>query len=240
MTPKKSQKQASAIATVSTTASDINKVSSKHNNKSRKHNSSRGKQQSGNQVRGRSKSKSRMSYTELGGLCLRCGKDNHTAKDYRSNRDHLKCSGCSKTGRVIRVCIKTLMENKSKSSHGATHNIAEYPTSNRDYGAHQIVDIYQNQSASKKAERFYTQVRIGDKPVTCEVDSESKFSFLPRSTFSELKIQAQLLPVPIVFRSYTNHIFTPDRKVVVEVKHQERKSTEELYIVPEEHDAPLG
>lgn len=47
-------------------------------------------------------SNSRIDYTNLGidGLCLRCGRNNHLSKEYRSNKQHLKLSSCNKHERV--------------------------------------------------------------------------------------------------------------------------------------------
>lgn len=231
-----SQKQISVAGPNSTpTRTDVNKVFTQQN-KQKKNNRSRS-QQRGNNQGARGKSKPRINYSELGidGLCLRCGRDNHTARECRSDRNNLKCAGCKNTGHIVRVCIKTLMEKRNNNS---TKRIEHQDVQYRDFGIYHIVNI-QNQGGSK-ADRFYAQVSIGGKPVTFEVDSGSGFSFLPRNTYAQLEIQAQLQPVPVVFRSYTNHVFTPDGKVVVEIEHRGRKSIEELYIVPEEHAALLG
>lgn len=50
----------------------------------------------------------------LDGLCLRCGKNNHYAKDCLSKSNNLKCSECKQTGHVAKVCIKARM---NKSNH---------------------------------------------------------------------------------------------------------------------------
>ena len=59
--------------------------------------------------------KPRIDYKRLGiaGLCLRCGKNNHFARECLSK--NLKCNLCSKQGHVGKVCITSRLAEGSKS-----------------------------------------------------------------------------------------------------------------------------
>jgi len=47
-------------------------------------------------------------------LCLRCGRNNHKSDKCRINSKNLKCSACNRTGHIKKVCIKTLLQEKSR------------------------------------------------------------------------------------------------------------------------------
>ena len=68
----------------------------------------------------RNRSKSRINLRELGidNLCLRCGATSHRVKECRSDASKFKCNGCSKTGHIQKVCIKTLLQaNRSDETN---------------------------------------------------------------------------------------------------------------------------
>lgn len=59
---------------------------------------------------GQGQQKRKVNYEQLGiaGLCLRCDKNNHFAKECRSSKN-LKCNLCAKQGHVAKVCIASLL-----------------------------------------------------------------------------------------------------------------------------------
>lgn len=118
-------------------------------------------------------SKSKIDYKSLGidGVCLRCSKNNHLAKNCRVDINNLKCTDCNKNGHVGKVCIRTLMEKKLKSNVSTTNYIKD-DFNYYDYGINKIVNVYQNDRLnSKDSERFYTYVEVEGKTVQFEVDS---------------------------------------------------------------------
>lgn len=82
------------------------------------------------------KGKSQIDYEELGlaGLCIRCGRNNHTARECRTNKSNLKCTSCNKNGHVAKVCISTLLQNKTNSISQVSNNI-ENCSEHTPYGA---------------------------------------------------------------------------------------------------------
>jgi len=86
---------------------NINKVShqSKKHDRQQKHCPRSQQRHMSNQPTARKQSKFRIDYANLGidGLCLRCGRDNHLVKDCKTDKSNLQCTGCSKTGHVIKV-----------------------------------------------------------------------------------------------------------------------------------------
>ena len=213
----------------------INKLDS-HANRARssfRHRQDEHRSMSQNRLR-RTKSQGRsqkIDYHALGidGLCLRCGRNNHTARDCKSNRKNLKCSGCKKSGHIAKVCIKTLLTSQSSST---------YQITDEDYTAG--VNIISNVNQNSSDERYYATVLINNIPVNFEVDSGSGYTFLPRNYYHKLNLHSKLEPVNIIFRSYTADAFTPDGKVSVNVKFQNESITEDIYIVPENYSPLLG
>ncbi|KAK9745040.1 hypothetical protein QE152_g7258 [Popillia japonica] len=161
----------------------------------------------------------KINYRKLGidGLCLRCGKDNHTVKDCRSDKSRLKCTECKKSGNVAK-------EERINS--------VQKEAAFKDYRAFQIIDIYQNRPSDKDRER-YAQVNVEEKSIQFEIDSGSGYTVLPRNQYAKLKsIQFEidsgsgytvlprnqyaklqftglLEPATIRFRSYTRDVFVP-------------------------------
>lgn len=88
------------------------------------------------------KQNNRINFRKLGieGLCLRCGKNNHFAKDCRINRNKLKCEACKKVGHLQKVCIETL----SRESAEKVHEVDE-----EDYSIFNVVNICQHNDRSK-------------------------------------------------------------------------------------------
>lgn len=234
--------QRTSTTSTSTTTTDINRVAPTiKKNEQRQRSRNRSQQRSTrNQSKTRRQSKSKIDYNHLGidGLCLRCGRDNHFSKDCRTEKANLKCSGCNKTGHVVRVCIRSLLNKKSNYNQNST-NYVQNEVFNQ-YGVHHIVDIYQNYQSEADIERYHTNVKIEGKSVKFEVDSGSGYTFLPRDQFAKLNLNVQLHPVTIGFRSYTQNVFVPDGKINVNVDYKGKSIRDEIYIVPEEYGALLG
>ncbi|XP_017494077.1 PREDICTED: uncharacterized protein K02A2.6-like, partial [Rhagoletis zephyria] len=108
------------------------------------------------------------------------------------------------------------------------------------YGIYKVVDAFCNDYTKASSERYYAKIVVEGKPIKFEVDSGSAYSFLPRSQFSELKLSQKLIPINIVFRSYTQDTFVPDGKIRVHVQFNEMAITDDLYAVPDRCSAILG
>ncbi|KYN05032.1 hypothetical protein ALC62_04079 [Cyphomyrmex costatus] len=108
----------------------------------------------------RSRSKSKIDYRQLGieGLCLRCGNNNHIAKDCRTNKSALKCTACDKTGHLFKVCIRSLLNNNNNETNTANMKSTNYiQEETSDYGINHIIDIYENQgSEHDKSKKYFT------------------------------------------------------------------------------------
>lgn len=230
------------ITTSSGCSTDVNKIS-KHNkikgNTKQRHRSKSRQRQDSRKIN----IKSKIDYHRLGigNLCLRCGRDNHIARDCRCDQAALKCKACSKTGHVQKVC--TLLETKknfvpaAKESTNQVQNEETYKL----YGINKIIDIFdQPRMEGADSEKFYTTVLIDNKPQQFEVDSGAGFTLIPRKEFKKLQLNCQLQKSTIAFRSYTQQIFVPDGKARVQVKYNNTKSMEDMYIVPNEYEALLG
>ena len=63
-----------------------------------------------------SQQKRKISYKQLGiaGLCLRCRRNDHFAKEFRSS-SKLKCNLCAKQGHVAKVCIASLLTDSNNA-----------------------------------------------------------------------------------------------------------------------------
>ncbi|XP_050516024.1 zinc finger protein 420-like [Diabrotica virgifera virgifera] len=208
-------------------------------------NKSRQRPNSASYNRKRSQSGSRINFQELGidNRCLRCGQQ-HLVKNCKINPKRLFCKGCKKYGHVILVCISTLLANKDKTN-STHHLINEYQPSTSEtepedtFGINKIVDIYENQSYTD-AQKFYVTVLIKNKPATFEVDSGAGFTLISESKFKELDLDLPLQKSDIAFRSYTKNVFYPLGKAKTSIQYQNKISTEEFYVVPDELDSLLG
>ncbi|XP_046801270.1 uncharacterized protein LOC124418587 [Lucilia cuprina] len=190
--------------------------------------------------------KRKVNYEKLGiaGLCLRCGRNDHFAKDCRSS-SKLKCNLCAKHGHVAKVCIASLLADSlnagpknTQSTRGNSTN--QVRSDNSNYGIYKIVDVYCNDYSNRNSDRYYANISIEGKTVKFEVDSGSGYSFLPRSMFKELRLSNVITPTNIVFRSYTQNTFTPDGKVHVHVKFNNISIIDDLYVVPDGCTALIG
>jgi len=126
----------------STGTTTINKVSNSRKINHNKNNKNKGNQHQRAPVQNKANPKGRESkidYAKLGidGLCLRCGRDNHMVADCRSNKANLKCSECKKTGHVSKVCIRSLLEQKSNRTQNT--NLVQVKTNDREYGIWQLI-----------------------------------------------------------------------------------------------------
>lgn len=193
----------------------------------------------------RSRSQSRIDFKKLGiqDLCLRCGRNNHIAKNCTLDQNSLKCSACKKTGHLKKVCIRTLIDAERKGNSSkleSTNYISDDETLCR-YGVNQIIDIFQHKrEKSNDIEKYFVTVNIEGRKERFEVDSGTGFTFIPRDKFQKLNVSGELQKSTVAFRSYTGNVFLPDGKVKVNVEYQGRRSQEEIYVVPEEYDALLG
>lgn len=61
------------------------------------------------------KPRNRVDFKALGidGHCLRCGYTNHQIKDCRHKPEKFKCNSCGRIGHVDKVCVTSLLKNKS-------------------------------------------------------------------------------------------------------------------------------
>lgn len=191
--------------------------------------------------------KPNVNYDELGisGLCMRCGRNNHFAKDCKTNRNKLKCASCNKTGHVAKVCISTLLADGPNAGPRVNPETNRLHTNqvqdgNDEYGIYRIIDVYQNDYSQSSSERYFANIFIEGKPVKFEVDSGSGYSFLPLGQFKALQLEKPLTSTNIVFRSYTQNTFIPEGKVKVNVKFNNRAISEYIYVVPDGCSALIG
>ena len=98
-----------------------------------------------------------------------------------------------------------------------------------DYGVYK--DIQNRSERKKDTKQYCAELNIEGKNVKLEIDSGSGYTFLPRSQFRQLKINASLLPTKIVFRSYIQTTFVPDCKIIARAKYNNVEITDEIYIV---------
>ncbi|XP_073830440.1 uncharacterized protein [Musca autumnalis] len=182
--------------------------------------------------------KTKVNYRELGldGLCLRCGKSNHIAKECKINKRKLKCFACGKIGHVKSVCIKEKMnQNKNENSANTLDN---FETSG--YGINKIFNVYNSSASNADAQKFYVAVLIDGETQQFEVDSGAGFTLIPKCDFDKLKIQSTLKSTNIAFRTYTGDVFKPLGVVDVEVQFNKKSSREQMYVVSSNHSALLG
>jgi len=243
-TSKIDSKEIAQMSTTTGASTNINKVShqSKKHDRHQKHRPHSQQRHTSNQPTARKQSKSRIDYVNLGidGLCLRCGRDNHLVKDCRTDKSNLQCTGCSKTGHVVKVCIQTLLGKNSKPNTASINYISGESISNQ-YGIHSIVDMLQtNQSSKSNIKRYHTFVNIEGEDVKFEVDSGSAYTLLPRDQFAKLNLNIPLLPTTVAFRSYTQNVFVPNGKIKVNINYNGNSIQDEIYIVPEEYVPLLG
>lgn len=134
-TLKIDSKELAKKTATSTSSTDVNKIT-KHVKKNDYQQKNRNRSQqrlSKNQTKEKGQSKSKINYSELGieGLCLRCGRNNHLTKDCRTDRSNLKCSGCDKSGHIIKVCIRSLLNKKFKQDQISTKQVQDETTYNQ-------------------------------------------------------------------------------------------------------------
>ncbi|XP_063904729.1 uncharacterized protein K02A2.6-like [Zophobas morio] len=225
------------------TATSINKVSTKSSNHCSSGRSCNDNHSNNSKYRYRSKSK--INYRHLGtnNLCLRCGRNNHLAKECRINPNNLKCQSCNRTGHVQRISIQSLLKQKSKKNVQAIQDTdnsieTEYYSNQDLHSINEVVDIYKNNQTD--AQKYFTDVYIDGKIQTFEVDSGAGYTLLPEADFHRLHLNIPLKISRTGFRSYTGEIFASSGTVNVIVEYQVRKSNEEMYIVSSKYSPLLG
>lgn len=200
--------------------------------KSQPHNKNQHRQQSTSR-------RNKVDYASLGldGLCLRCGRNNHTTKECKISHSKLHCNSCQKDGHIEKVCITTLTK---KPRHSVKAIDDEYPASQTfGIGKIDICDIFDLDATD--TEKFVTTLLIEGKPQTFEVDSGAARTLLPKYLFDQLELAHTKLQAPdIRFRSYTGDIFDPIGFAEVKVEYNTRTSTEKLYVVSNNFSPVVG
>ncbi|XP_065223070.1 uncharacterized protein K02A2.6-like [Planococcus citri] len=236
--------------------SDVNKLSRAFNRDSRSQNryNDHSKQRNRSHSRGYSKNhyrsntpakrRSKIDYKKLGidGLCLRCGRNNHSVSDCTVDRNKLKCTSCNKPGHLPKVCITTLMSNsKSNESSVKISEPTNYATYSQYVDNYHVVDLYKLEENSVNTDdKYFIEVGINGKSKRMEVDTGAKFSLIPDDEFKKLGIRAPIKEAKIAFRSFSGAITPALGYVTVDVSYKDRKTRSNLYIVPPGHATLMG
>lgn len=162
------------------------------------------------------------------------------SKECYIDRNTLKCTACSRTGHVQKICIQTLLKQKSNKNKGEVSTNYIDSTMHDFYGINQIIDVYQKcDNIEEDLEKYYVDVSIEGKKQTFEVDSGTGFTLLPESEYHQLEITAKLQPTTVRFRFYTQTVFEPLGIAQTSVQYKDHKLTETLFIVPSAGYPPL-
>lgn len=206
----------------------------------------------GSKRRSISRSRPRVNYKELGidDLCVRCGRNNHRVNDCKVNISKLKCHSCQKQGHVSKVCISTLIKNKSSNSNSSRNNqrvlhLSNSPTyqdfhsmCDLDGVCHlEIIDLF---STNLYTEKYEVDISIAGKSIKFEVDSGSGYTLMPISQFKTLNINVPLKPATVKFRTYDSGIVVPKGMAYVPVKYKNIESKEQVFVVPDGLSPLLG
>ncbi|CAH1395458.1 unnamed protein product [Nezara viridula] len=192
--------------------------------------------QRNSRTRLRIQQKQDINFKNLGvdGLCFRCGRNNHNAKDCRINPKKIRCKHCEKTGHVEKVCFKKLVSEKKNINSVKNEGTDSDSDSLEAYDIYPIIDIYANQTVQKfqDAQKYFVSIKIENKFQTFEVDSGAGQTLLPKTNFYELHLNAKMQSTNIRFRSYTSGII-PLGYVEVPVQYKNILSQEILFVVPD-------
>lgn len=139
-------------------------------------------------------------------------------------------------------------ENSTKYVHDSKGNIAfginKIFVDSQDNNQNcEIIDIYDKpaeQISIVDSQKYFATIFLNSKPTVFEVNSGAGFTLLPEDSFQKLNLKILLSPTKICFRAYTNDMFLPKDKAIVEVSYKGRKSSEEIYIVPKGRPAILS
>ena len=169
----------------------------------------------------------------LSDLCLFCGYNNHKTDECKA-RDRLQCSGCNKAGHVVKVCISTLLKNRSVKS------IQSASAEDDEYKNHLRLSINHINAVNENSAKFYADIKVNNVPCMFEVDSGSPFSLMSEEKFKKLK-----LPVPIVYErkalnAYTQDSFSSFGYVELSLEFNGVRSTGILYLIHEPFDTIAG
>ena len=182
----------------------------------------------------------------LDGLCLRCGRNNHTYKTCRIDRNKLHCQSCNKTGHIKKVCITTLSKQhksiKGLENHSSScSDISEDFTFSKTQELNEIIDIFnENTNVDQRTEKYFIDIIVEGKSQRFEVDSGAGLTLIPKNDFDHLKLNCKIKPTSVRFRSYTSGVFEPLGVAKVNVKYNNIESKEMLFIVPNQFSPILG
>jgi len=158
----------------------------------------------------------------------------------------LKCNACQRKGHIGKVCIKTLLEKKSKGQQTASNSkpINQIKDSQDDVNylnINNIIDIFEEERMLRNdSNKYFVNVLIEGKTQKFEVDSGAGLTLLPESAFKELKLKSRIQKTTIQFRSYTSEIFAPLGYIQIQVEYKGKISNETAYIVPDRFSPLLG
>jgi len=217
---------------------NVNKISKSKKTFVSRSNSKNSKRNFSNK-RNRSSSRGRHSinFHELGvhNMCLRCGRSNHRARQCRINYKKLYCRSCRRLGHVQNVCVSTLLKEakgqgiasieNNVEEHDCVPNVDSVELSSDSTG---VIDIFNNTSDLSNAGKFFVNVHIENKIQKFEVDSGAGYTLLPKRSFELLKLQSEMHPTNVKFRSYTHGVFEPLGVVEVPIKYKNQNCTETL------------
>jgi len=213
--------------TSTSTSKEINKISRLRRSRI---NSLNRKSQSNNYPRQRSNSRhqSRLNYRKLGieDCCLRCGKSNHRSQQCRIDKNQLKYNACQRKSHIGKVCIKTLLEKKSKGQQSAsnsnpTNQIEDSQDDVNYLNINNIIDIFEEERMLRNdSNKYFVNVLIEGKTQKFEVDSRAGLTLLPESAFKKLKLKSKIQKTTIQLRSYTLEIFAPLGYIQIQVEYK--------------------
>lgn len=171
----------------------------------------------------------------LDGLCLHCGRNNHTTQDCYVV-DRLQCKNCQKAGHIAKVCITSLLKNTKQT----VQNIDIESDSAEEYSINQIIDVFTETSSFVYEPKMLLKIKIKDKVCNFECDTGSPVTIISQKDFDALKLNIPLQKTNVHFRSYTKHIFKPLGYVKVPVSFKEKRFIGDLYVVPDYGSAIIG
>lgn len=132
--------------------------------------------------------------------CWRCGKP-HSADKCRFKQ--YNCDQCQRRGHLKKMC-KSSMSNRSSDRR---HNFMDDETSDSD--------MYNIQVMSNGDKPYFVDVRIGNKILTCEIDTGSKISAINEDCYREMFSEYPLHKDDIKLCSYSGSSIEPIGYIIV-------------------------